>query len=51
MFRDLCFLVVLGDRVFPGGAYVMEGRVGVQSIYVKVELDPTLPYPTLPNLT
>ena len=48
MFRNLCFLVVLGDRVFPGGAYVMGGRVGVRSTYVRVELDPTLAYPTVP---
>ena len=39
--------MVWGDRVFPGGAYVMGGRVGVGSTYVRVELDPTLPYPTL----
>ena len=44
-FRGLGFLVVLGHGVFPGGAYVMGGRVGVRSTYVRVELDPTLPYP------
>ena len=43
--------MVWGDRVFPGGAYVMGGRVGVGSTYVRVELDPTLPYPTLPYPT
>ena len=53
-FRGLGFLVVLGHGVFPGGAYVMGGRVGVRSTYVRVELDPTLTilliyiYPSLP---
>ena len=42
-FRGLGFLVVLGHGVFPGGAYVMGGRVGVRSTYSNVELDPTLP--------
>ena len=39
-FRGLGFLLVLGHPVFPGGAYVMGGRVGVRSTYVLVELDP-----------
>ena len=51
MFRNLCFLVVLGHGVFPGGAYVMGGRVGVGSTYVRVELDPTLPYPIYTTYT